>query len=162
MLEFENNLSLIFSIRIHPVSEYRPSIKRGFLSLFMKINFAANQFLCLIFIQSPPTALPYIVLQLYKMIQRFNQVYIHSFPSFVENQMTIQSSSFFAVQKQKALSHHNRQGREIFFTSLYGKRQYSIFLSQSVCWLQITPIPDKVKAYFDAENKERLESGGDL
>jgi len=29
--------------------------------------------------------------------------------------MTIHGSSFFAVQKQKALSHHNRQGREIFF-----------------------------------------------
>ena len=72
MLEFENNLSLIFSILINPVSEYGPSIKRRFLSLFMKINFAPNQFLCLILIQSPPTAFPYIVLQLHKMIQRFN------------------------------------------------------------------------------------------
>jgi hypothetical protein len=103
MLEFENNLSLIFSIRIQPVSEDGPTIKRGFLPLFMEINFAADQFLCLILIQIPPAAFPYVILQLHKMIQRFNQVYIHALSSFLEILMTaIRCSSFFAVQKQKS------------------------------------------------------------
>jgi len=99
MLEFENNLSLIFSVRINPVSEYGPSIKRRFLPLFMKIDFAPNQFLGLFLIQPPPAAFPYIILQLHKMIRRFNQMYIHFFPSFVAIPMAIHGSSFFAVQK---------------------------------------------------------------
>jgi len=53
MLELENNLSLILATLMNPVSEYGPSIKRGFLSLLMKIDFATNQFLRLIIIQSP-------------------------------------------------------------------------------------------------------------
>jgi hypothetical protein len=121
VLEFENNLSLIFSIRIHPVSEDGSSIKRRFLPLFMEINFAPDQFLCLILIQSPRTAFPYIILDLHKMIQRFNQVYIHFFPSFVELPMAIYGSAFLAVQKQKALSHHNRQGPEIFSLPYMGR-----------------------------------------
>jgi hypothetical protein len=42
MLELEDNLSLILAILMNPVSEYRPSIKRRFLPLFMKIDFASD------------------------------------------------------------------------------------------------------------------------
>ncbi len=68
MLEFEYDLSLIFSIWINPVPEDGPSIKRRFLPFLVKIDFAPNQFLCLLLIQLPPTAFPDIVLQLHKMI----------------------------------------------------------------------------------------------
>lgn len=77
MLELEDNLSLILAILMDPVSEYRPSIKRGFLPFFMKIDIATDQFLRLNIIQSPRTAFPHIVFQLHKMIQRFNQMDIH-------------------------------------------------------------------------------------
>lgn len=68
---------------MNPVSEDCPAIKRGFQSLFMKINFAPNQFLGLLLIQLPRTAFPHTVLQLHKMIQRFYQVYIHGLILFL-------------------------------------------------------------------------------
>lgn len=77
ILEFENDLSSTLSLLMNPVSEDCPAIKRGFQSLFMKINFAPDQFLCLFLIQLPQTAFPHIVLQLHKMIHGFYQVYVH-------------------------------------------------------------------------------------
>jgi hypothetical protein len=77
MLELENNLSLTFTVLMNPVSEYRPSVKRGLLPFFMEIDFAPDQFLCLTLVESPGTAFPHIVLHLHKIIQRFNQMYIH-------------------------------------------------------------------------------------
>jgi hypothetical protein len=113
MLELENNLSLILAILMNPVSEYRPSIKRGFLPLFMKIDFAPDQFLRLTLIESPRTAFPQIVLQLHKMTQRFNQMYIHF---TLLHRLHRHSTPVISFRlKTKTLSHHKRQGWEIFF-----------------------------------------------
>src|SRR5665647_1481658 len=120
MLELEDNLSLILAILMNPVSEYRPSIKRGFLPLLMKIDFAADQFLRLTIIQSTRTTFPHIVFQLHKMIQRFNQVYIH-FTLLHRLHIKFNALNLLTSKKQKPCHINKRQGWEIFFTSLYGK-----------------------------------------
>lgn len=81
MLELENNPSLILPIGLNPVSQYGSTIKRRFLSFFMKINFAPYQFLSSIFVYPPPAAFPYIILQLGKIIRLFDYVYVQCTPS---------------------------------------------------------------------------------
>jgi hypothetical protein len=78
MLELENNLSLTVAVLMDPVSEYRASVKRGFLPFLMEIDFTPDQFLDLTLVESPGTSFPHIILQLDEIIQRFNQMYIHS------------------------------------------------------------------------------------
>ena len=113
MLELEDNLSLILTILMNPVSEYRPPIKRRFLPLFMKIDFASDQFLRLTIIQSPRTAFPHIVFQLHKMIQRFNQMYIH-FTLLHRLHIKFIALNLLTPKKQKPCHINKRQGREIF------------------------------------------------
>ena len=77
MLELENNLPLILAIRLYSIPQYSPAVKGRLLLLLMKKNLTTNQFLSFIFIQCPPAAFPYIIRQLGKIIQMFDQVYIH-------------------------------------------------------------------------------------
>jgi len=84
VLEFENNSSPVWFLLLNSIPKYSSSIKRRFLSLFMKINFTANEFLSFAFVQLPPPAFPYIIVQLDKIILLLDYVYIHFVFSFFE------------------------------------------------------------------------------
>jgi len=77
MIECKNSLSLILSIWLDTISYYDTTIKGRFLLFFMKINFTPDQLLSLAFFELPPSDFPCIVLQLYKIVHFFDQVYVH-------------------------------------------------------------------------------------
>jgi hypothetical protein len=75
--------------------------------------------------------------------------------SFSLSQETARSLS--VILKQKTLSHHHRQGREILVHFPIWEGPLFNFISQSVCWFQITPILGKVKVYYSSgKNKSRI------
>ena len=57
-------------------------------------------------------------------------------------------SLLLCPQKQKAPSHHNRQGLEVISPSLYGKDNYSIFQVNQYVGYYDRLIPNKVKIYY--------------
>jgi len=77
ILENENNFILMLSARIDAVVYDGTAEKRGLRSVLVKINFAAQQFLSLAFVDVPPAAFPFVIRQLYEIIQRLNYMYIH-------------------------------------------------------------------------------------
>jgi hypothetical protein len=108
---------------MNSVSEYRPSIKRGLVPPLMEIDFTPDQLLRLTLLECPRTALPQIVLQLYKLIYPFNQMNIHLSPLSWE----FETRYYGFPLNKKSLSHCNGQGWKIIFHFPIREGQYSLF-----------------------------------
>jgi hypothetical protein len=81
IFEFENNSSLMLSIVLDPVPHYRSTIERGFHPTLVKINFTPDELPGFLLLEFPPAAFPKVIIELGKIVQVFNQMYIHSAPS---------------------------------------------------------------------------------
>jgi hypothetical protein len=102
ILELESNFPLIHTILLDPESFYGPPVKRSFLSLFMKKNFAADKLFGLAFFEFPTAAFPDIISQLLEIIHLFDYMYLHLGSPL--------SSSFILRENKQALSLCNGQG----------------------------------------------------
>ncbi|MDD4241571.1 MAG: hypothetical protein PHG54_09085 [Smithellaceae bacterium] len=80
VLESENNLFVILFILRDAISRYDAAEERGLLLLFVKIDFPADQIPGFAFFYRPAAALPLVIGQFDKIIQRFNHVDVHVVP----------------------------------------------------------------------------------
>jgi hypothetical protein len=72
ILEFESDSPLIRAILLDPDPFDGASVKGGFLSFFMKINFPPDELFGFAFLELPPAALPDIFSQFLEIVRLFD------------------------------------------------------------------------------------------
>jgi hypothetical protein len=105
-------------ILLNPVSQYRPPVKRGFLSFFMEIDFTADQIFCLVS-SSPMNRSPTRCLAALRNDSMVQSNEYSSYASLRASQVS--PSKILKANKIEALSHHKRQGLEDFSLPYMGR-----------------------------------------